>query len=359
MNKNNRHIGWTYCAAMLFLLVGQNSVAQDDNSDRVTRPLFTSNSTLAITIEAPFKTIMRDRDETEEYPAVLKHVAEDGMEHVFNINLRIRGKFRQQRLNCNFVPLRVNFKKKSVAGTVFAGQDKLKLVTDCQRATPSYQQLLLKEYLVYRMFNLMTDNSFRARLLRITYVDNGPKGKTRTSYGIFLEEKKHIAERLGLERVKIERAKYPAFDPVQANLMNVYEYFIGNTDYSQVAGPVDTTCCHNTVIYQSGDDPYITIPYDFDHSGFVFAPYAEPNPRFKIKNVKKRVYRGRCENNFQLDRTMQHYLANRDDIRQLIQELEGFSKRSVKQALAYVDSFFKIAANSKSVQVKLAKKCVG
>ena len=359
MNKNNRHIDWTCCTAILFLLIGQNSAAQTDESGRITRPLFTSDATLPITIEAAFKTIMRDRDETEEYPATLKYVAEDGTEHVFAINLRIRGKFRQQRRNCNFVPLRVNFKKKSVAGTVFAGQDKLKLVTDCQRATPSYQQLLLKEYLTYKIFNVMTENSFSARLLHITYVDNGNKGKTRTSYGIFLEEKKHIGERLGLERVKIERAKYSGFDPVQANLMNVYEYLIGNTDYSQIAGPVDTTCCHNTVIYQNGDDPYLTIPFDFDHSGLVFAPYAEPNPRFKIKNVKKRVYRGRCSNNFQLDATMQHYLANRDEIRQLIQELEGMSKRSVKGTLKYVDAFFKTAADSKAVNTKLANKCVG
>jgi hypothetical protein len=359
MKKNNRHIVWTSCAAMLFLLIGQNSAAQSDISGRVTRPLFTSESTLAISIEAPFKTIMRDRDETEQYPATLKYSDADGAQHVFDINLRVRGKFRQQRRNCNFVPLWVNFKKKAVAGTVFAGQDKIKLVTDCQRATPSYQQLLLKEYLAYKMFNLMTENSFSARLLQITYIDNVPKGKTRTSYGIFLEDKKHIAERLGLKRVKIERAKYTAFDPVQSNLMNVYEYLIGNTDYSQIAGPVDTTCCHNTVIYQKGDEPYITIPFDFDHAGLVFAPYAEPNPRFKIKNVKKRVYRGRCANNFQLDATMQHYLAKRDDIRQLIQGFEGFNKRSIKQALAYVDSFFKIAADPKSVQVKLANKCSG
>ena len=223
MTKINRHIDWTCCAAMLLLLIGQNATAESDNSGPVTRPLFTSNSTLAISIEAPFKTIMRNRDETEEFPATLKYADADGREHKFDIKLRVRGKFRLQRRNCNFVPLRVNFQKKQVAGTVFAGQDKIKLVTDCQRATPSYQQLLLKEYLAYKIFNMITDKSFGARLLQVTYIDNEPKGKTRNSYAFFIEEQKHIAERLGIERIKIDRTKYSALDPAQANLVNIYE----------------------------------------------------------------------------------------------------------------------------------------
>jgi hypothetical protein len=342
---------------MLFLLVGQNATAESDTSGPVTRPLFTSDSTLAITIEAPLKTIMRNRDETEEFPATLKYAGADGTEHQLDIKLRVRGKFRLQRRICNFVPLRVNFRKKQVEGTVFAGQDKIKLVTDCQRATPKYQQLLLKEYLAYKIFNMLTDRSFGARLLRVTYIDSEQKGKTRNSYAFFIEEKKHIAERLGMELVKIERTKYSSLDPARTNLVNIYEYLIGNTDFSLVAGPDETNCCHNAVIYQKGDDPYTSIPYDFDHAGIVNAPYAEPNPRFRIKSVKKRVYRGRCANNAYLDSTLQQFLAKRDDITQLIEGLEGFDARSIKGTRAYVDGFYRVISDPKSTQIRIINKC--
>jgi hypothetical protein len=240
---------------------------------------------------------------------------------------------------------------------VFAGQDKIKLVTDCKKGSKKFQQVLLKEFLTYKILNLMSDQSFGARLLRVTYVDTDKKGKSHDSYAFFIEEKKHIAERLGMEFIKIERTKYSALNPARSNFVNIYQYLIGNTDFSLIAGPDETDCCHNAVIYQKDTDPYISIPYDFDHAGIVDAPYAEPNPKFKISSVKKRVYRGRCANNAHLDSSLQQFLGKRDEITQLIEGLEGFDARSIKTVLAYVDGFYKDISDPKSVQKKFIKKC--
>ena len=232
------HSCWACCATTLFLSIGLTANAQSDTSGSIHRPLFDDDSTLAVTIEGPLNTIMRNRDETEEFPATFKYSSADGTETTLDIKLRVRGKFRRKRDICNFAPLRVNFKKGQVEGTVFAGQNTIKLVTDCQSSKKKYQQLLLKEYLAYKILNVLSDRSFSARLLRVTYVDTDKKGKSRESYAFFIEEKNHIADRLGVERVKIPRTKYSALDPLQANLVNVYEYFIANTDFSLVAGPV-------------------------------------------------------------------------------------------------------------------------
>ncbi|MFQ5983806.1 MAG: hypothetical protein ACE5KS_10595, partial [Woeseiaceae bacterium] len=293
---------------MMFLQIGGKAAAQSDTSGPPSRPLFSSDSILAISIDGPLTTIMRKRDESEQFPATLQYTDSDGTGYTLDIQLRARGKYRRKRDVCNFVPLRVNFKKKQVQGTAFAGQDKIKLVTDCQSSSKRYQQLLLKEYLTYRLFNLMTDRSFRARLLRVTYVDSDRKGKTRESYAFFIEEKEHIADRLGIKLLDLPGTKYSALDAAHANLVNVYEYFIGNTDYSLVAGPKDASCCHNAVLYQKGGAPIITIPYDFDHAGMVDAPHASPNPKFRIRDVKQRLYRGRCANNGHLDSTLQLFL---------------------------------------------------
>lgn len=342
---------------MMFLSIGFNVSAQSEDSGAKHRPLYDDDSMLAMTIEGPLHTLMRKRDESEEYPGILKYADPDGTEHVFDINLRVRGKFRAKKETCNFAPIRVNFKKGQVKGTVFEGQDKIKLVTDCQSAKSRYQQILLKEYLAYKILNVLSDKSFGARLLHVNYVDSDKKNKSRESYAFFIEEKEHIGDRLGHELVKIPKTKYNALDPAQANLVNVYEYFIANTDYSQIAGPKDSDCCHNTVLYQEGSGPYITIPYDFDHAGLINAPYASPNPRFNIKSVKTRVYRGRCANNAHLDSTFQQFLAKRDEISQLVTGLEGFDEKSIKGTMKLVDGFYKDITTPKAVEKKFFRKC--
>ena len=269
MTKINRHTYSTCCAAILFLSISLIANAQSDTSGSLSRPLFDDDSTLAVTIEGPLKTLMRKRDESKEYPGIFKYADGDGTEHIFDIKLRIRGKFRAKKETCNFAPIRVNFKKGQVKGTLFAGQNTIKLVTDCQSSKSRYQQILLKEYLAYKILNELSDRSFSAKMLRVTYIDTDRKNKTRESYAFFIEDKDHIGDRLGLELIKMPRTKYNALDAAQSNMVNVYQYFIANTDFSLVAGPKDSDCCHNTVLYQKDSDPFISIPYDFDNAGLI------------------------------------------------------------------------------------------
>ena len=353
------HPYWTCCAATLFLSIGLNAKAQSDISGSINRPLFDDDSMLAVTIEGPLNTIMRNRDETEEFPATLKYSNRDGTETTLDIKLRVRGKLRRERDICNFAPLRVNFKKKQVEGTVFAGQNTIKLVTDCQSSKKKYQQLLLKEYLAYKILNVLSDRSFRARMLRVTYVDTDKKGRSRETYAFFIEEKSHIADRLGMEHVQIQQTKYSALDAAQSNMVNVFEYFIANTDFSLIAGPKDSVCCHNSVLYQKDGGPYISIPYDFDSAGLIDAPYASPDRRGKIriKSRTRREYRGRCSNNSHLDATFEHFLAKRGDIEQRVVGLDGYEERSVKGTMKFIADFYKDISTPKTVQKNFIKKC--
>ena len=353
------HSCWACCAATLLLSIGLTANAQSDTSGSIHRPLFDDDSTLAVTIEGPLRTIMRNRDETQEFPATFKYSDADGTETTFDIKLRVRGKLRRDRDICNFAPLRVNFRKKQVEGTVFAGQDTIKLVTDCQSSEKKYQQLLLREYLAYKILNVLSDRSFGARMLRVTYVDTDRNDKSRESYAFFIEEKNHIADRLGLEHIKISRTKYSALDAAQSNMVNVFEYFIANSDYSLISGPKDSDCCHNTVLYQKDGGPYISIPYDFDSAGLIDAPYASPDPRSKIriKVRRRREYRGQCSNKSHLDATFEQFLAKRGDIEQLVVRLDGYEQKSVKSTMKFIADFYKDISTPKIVQKKFNKKC--
>lgn len=215
----------------------------------------------------------------------------------------------------------------------------------------------MREYLAYRILQTLTDKSFGARMMQITYVNSEKNGEELTKYGFVIEDEDDIGERLGLTASKLNGIKAHELDPKQANLISVYEYLIGNTDFSLILGPADSSCCHNAVLFSNGGAPFTPIPYDFDFSGLVDAPYAEPNPRFKLRSVKSRLYRGRCMNNEMLDQTFAYYLEKQPEIRGLVDDLEMLDDRNRKEVTRFLDAFFEDISNPKVKDRKFVTKC--
>ncbi|MDH3533624.1 MAG: hypothetical protein OEO82_11890, partial [Gammaproteobacteria bacterium] len=180
---------WILNLPLLFLLTSVTAVRASTDID----PLFASNDTLAVTVVAPLATLMLDRPLDAYLPAKFSYTGADGKLVELDIGVRTRGRFRRQVENCQFAPLRLNFKTSQAAGTLFANQDKLKLVTHCQNKSPRYQQAVLNEYLAYRIFNMLTDISFRARLLRVTYVDTDTDNASMDSLAIIVEHQDQLA----------------------------------------------------------------------------------------------------------------------------------------------------------------------
>jgi hypothetical protein len=162
-----------------------------------------------------------------------------------------------------------------------------------------------------------------------------------------------------MKDLKIERTTVADIQPDRLNLTSVFAYLIGNTDFSPIAGPPDDKCCHNYVLFRKEDtDPIFAIPYDFDQSGFVNAPYAVPAEPFGIRSVRQRVYRGRCVNNEYLARSLQRFRDKRLEIYALINEQEGLSGKTQKGLVSYVDEFFKLINSPSDVERYLVDKCV-
>ena len=93
-----------------------------------------------------------------------------GSERRIEVRLRPRGKWRAETGHCTMPPLFVLFDDATTRGTLFEGQAMLPLTTHC-RDSSSYEQYVLKEYLAYRVYNLLTDKSLRVRLARVSYRD--------------------------------------------------------------------------------------------------------------------------------------------------------------------------------------------
>ena len=342
---------------ILIAIVAGTAAHGDDGANRVT-PLFTSNEVLDVTIRAPFTTIMRERSEEEDKFATLTYNDAVAGSVTVELGVQARGRFRRQRDVCKWAPLRLNFKKSSLENTVFAGSDKMKLVTHCRNNSDRYAQSLLTEHLAYRILNLITDASFRVRLLRITYVDTDKDDRERIELGFLIEHKDQVARRIGLATNDMQETTIAALDARHTNLTSLYQFLIGNTDFSPIRGVPGEACCHNYVLFGAEEGQILAVPYDFDMSGIVDAPHASPNPRFGLRNVQERLYRGRCVNNGHVDASVQTFLDQKQAIYDLINTNELFQPNRRKDTLRFLDEFFATIESPERSRRQLIAKCL-
>jgi hypothetical protein len=352
MTKKRLLTSLTGTLSLMFLWISTGAQAQEAGA---TSPLFGEHSVVNVRIEAPLKTLLKERPEEDYLEGIFVYSEAEGGERQFDLKIRTRGRFRRKNSTCPFPPVRLNFRKGQVEESLLAGQDKLKLVTHCNTKRNNYEQLVLREYLAYRILHTLTDASFGARLMHIDWVDT-EGGDTITRYGFVIEDDDDISVRLGMEKVKTPGLAYQALNQPHTNLMVVFQYLIGNTDFSLIRGPADDDCCHNAVPYSSPERIY-SIPYDLDFSGLVNAPYADPAPQFKIRNVTTRVYRGRCANNGILPDTLNHVISKKGEIYGLVDELTGLDDKNRSAVTKYLDSFFDVIEDPKKTDRELIREC--
>jgi hypothetical protein len=343
------------------LVLGTALTAQDATSGGAgaTQALFASNDPLTLTIEAPLKVVFKEREQVSSYHQGVLILEDGGGSSVsLDVQLKTRGKFRLDRRNCGFPPLRINFKKKQVEGTVFAGQDKLKLVTHCQDKRADYEQYILLEHLVYRTYNLFTDLSFQVRLARITYVDSEGDREPLTKYAFFIEDDDDMAGRNGWEALQVPVVPPFEYEQDQLNLAEVFQFLVGNTDWAAfTAAPDETECCHNMTVIGNQAGPVFPVPYDFDWTGLVSARYARPDPSLPIHSVRQRLYRGICRDSDQLDVTLPAFEDLKESIYALYQNQEGLGEKELERAVEYLDEFYQILGDPKKVKREMRDRC--
>ena len=319
-----RTVGFVCLGAAL--LAGPAVQAQETPlaSPREPTALFSSHDIIELTIEAPFKKVFRERSqEPEQFPAVLGYVDASGEKVSIDLKINTRGRFRLRKRTCNFPPIRLDLPKNSVGGTIMAGQNRIKLVTHCQDKRDDYEQYVLQEYLIYRMYNLLSDVSFNVRLARITYIDT--------------EEDP---------------------DPLQICIVGLFQFMIGNTDWSAYKAPEgETDCCHNTKVVGTMAGPIVSVPYDFDMSGIISTRYAQVAEGLDIRNVRQRLYRGRCMPEDILMAGIELFLENREGIYELYANQTELDPKVLEKTVKYLDEFFEIISSEKKMEREIMRDC--
>jgi len=318
-------------------------------------PLFQEMDVIEVRLVAPLTALVRERPTVDHLTGVFQFTESDGTAVDFDVKIWTRGHFRHDI--CDFPPLWINFKKSQTDETLFDKQDKLKLVVHCDDSN-RYEQTVLREYLAYRFFNAITDQSFRVRLLQVTYIDSEGSRDEQTRFAFLIEHKNRLAERIDRKDLKLDHTAVDSIQADQLNLTSVFELFIGNTDFSPVAGAPGNECCHNYVLFGNDVDPLLAIPYDFDQAGIVNAPYAVTNENLNIRNVRQRLYRGRCVNNHYVAASLQKFEDNSDAIYALIAKQEGLDSGVRKSIARYVDDFYELVDEAQDVERKIINKCL-
>lgn len=317
------------------------------------KPLFASDQPLRLTITGPINRIAQTAAHSREPRAAVLAVAGPAPE-THAIQLSPRGITRLKRDVCQFPPLRVRFNSVPPPPSVFAGQSQLKLVTHC-RSAASFQQHLLLEYAAYRLYNHLTPASFRARLATIDYVndDNRP---VATRLGFFIEEIEDVAARNGGRRAAAgDRVATGALSPADAARVAWFEYMIGNRDWSTRAGPPGEGCCHNSrLIAPAAGRGLVPVPYDFDFSGLVNAPYAvTPDGE---GSVRERRYQGFCAHNSEALAVAAQLRAQRGPLLAVLGQVP-LDEPARRRAAAYLDGFFADIADDRNV-ARLFRTCL-
>ncbi|MEM9718246.1 MAG: hypothetical protein AAGA10_03295 [Bacteroidota bacterium] len=314
------------------------------------RKLFLGDDPIEVTLTYDIKKLLKNKYEEEDYwPASFSSkIGEE--EFQASIRIQPRGNFR--RKNCFMPPLRLNFKKCEQGEMKSWG--KVKLVTHC-KASKTFEQYVLKEYLSYKMFNVLSDMSFQVRLGRFTYVDSLQKRKPITKWGFLIEQTKHLAERhnaIELEEVVVNTQET---NRKFMTLVSVFQYFLGNTDWSVPA-------LHNIKLLKIQDfkenAPY-AIPYDFDYSGIVNAPYAIPNESLGIKTVRERLFRGYGRSEAEFQAVYDLFIEKKSELYALVENCKHLEKFHRNEVIQYMDSFYEIVENPKLAKRRIADSSRG
>lgn len=331
----------------------------DENKTAKPAKLFDETSELKVTLSGPWSTIKRNIKDDVLYPVKLSYTGADGQQISVDAEVSPRGLTRRLKV-CKFPPLKIHFDKSEMKDTIFRGNKSLKLVTYCQDRD-KYEQYYLKEFLIYRVYNLLTDYSFRVRPMMITYTDSERDNDPVVRFSFLIEDIDDVAKRKDAEKLSVARISYRDLDPLLTTHMTLFQYMIGNLDWAATGGPKDDDCCHNSRLIGTGTNaiPKYGIPYDFDASGLVNAHYAAPPNELKVRNLRQRLYRGFCVFNDQLPQSAALLNEKKPEILALFNDSQHLDDGIKKDAIRYLESFYEILNDPRKFNKNITDRCRG
>jgi len=329
--------------------VEQQDVRHVDTID-TSADIFEENDLMKITLTLDLKQFQKEKFKGEYMPVHFLYEFNDTLFLEKEMRMKARGAFR--RSHCSLAPFWLNIRKADVENVHLQDVKRIKVVTNCM-GSRSYDKYVLKEYLAYKIYNIISPVSFRVRLVRMKYVDTGRKNKVTEGWAFLIEPEEMLAERFEALVVKKDDLAASLMKPGGMDLAAMFMYMIGNSDYS-------VTGRHNIKILGLpgfGTEGYTPVPYDFDYSGLVNASYAIPGPDLGISSVRQRYYMGPCRDDEAYLAANEHITQHREEILQMVNEFEYLDEKDKNSVIFYLEEYFAIAGTAHDLKYSLQKTC--
>ncbi len=263
------------CLCLLLLVACPLGLAFGQNKESLLNRL-TRTEMPSITLETDFTTLIQNRKTNNYFPATM--TTADGV--VRKLEIKPRGKFR--RKTCELPPLKFKFSKKALVAEGLDTMNEIKLVVPCFDSDAG-DELIIREYLAYKMFEKLTPVHLRVALAKVTLKDTHVENDKKQFLALLVEDEEELNARLGCVKVDQYGVEPDSLNTNQAALTVLFNYFIGNTDW-------EIAMMRNIRLQRSiNGGKVLTVPYDLDFSGFVNAPSATPNSESGARNVRERV----------------------------------------------------------------------
>ncbi len=316
--------------ALLCLLVWNGvAIGQAENAIAKKTSIFDmleSVGDFEVFLKLPLDTIIAQKLTANEHDAVATFQVKDSTILSLPVKLSVRGKFR--RRTCDLPPIKFDFDKDDLRELGYSASDEYKLVTHCLSESEA-PDFLRREYMAYKIYENLSQYSYRTLIFPITYIDRYT-GEKVESIAFLLESNDELPDRFGGSWCDSKFVKQDTIDPYYLEFMALFNYMIGNEDVIYHAQ-------HNSRLLKlPGKELLIPIPYDFDFSLLVAAPYA-----FKDEGQGyQRKYLGFEENAVHMDEIVDMFLDARSNIESDIENCSFFSKREKKRCLKIIKSFY-------------------
>jgi len=308
-------------------------------SQQINSPLFKSHGILHMKLISNYNKVLEDvGDHTNKHKARIKYTSQNGEKRKIRIKIETRGNFRSDPGNCDFPPIKLYFKDYAqTQHTLFEGQEELKLVTHCQQEIKDYARHVYREYLLYRIYNMLTPYSFQVRLFNINYKPRfGIKNNIKP--GFFIEDNDMLASRFGGKELDSDDSYLPV-DSTYYALVSFFEYMIGNTDWS-------VEMLQNIEVIQTVKGRNIPVPYDFDISACVCPPYAPRALNVDSTTFMKRRYRGPKFSKTIISKVFKIFEEKKPDILYLIDESILLKTQEKERFTKYIGGFYREIENA-------------
>ncbi len=299
------------------------------------------DETLTLELASNFEQLKDSRRQQEYQDAVLTLSGDQGQTLQQEVQIKARGKFRCIR--CDMPPVKIKFYKDTLRSAGLSKMNELKLVIPCRQGD-EYKTFLFKEFLTYRLYNVLTDRSYRVKRVDLQFNCTESETEYQLQPAFILEHEEELVKRLNakvIDTTGMPPSTYAREDYLRFQL---FQFMIGNTDW------IPPTEHNFGVIKIKGENTFVPIPFDFDFSGLVATDYSVPNSMTGLSTVQDRFFMGNGWSEAELEAGFQFFREKKEALLTVIEQFEELDKRERKQMAKYIEGFYDIIDSPREVR---------